>query len=265
MRMRVDAVCLCALAVAGCSSSAVGPDAVTPPPAIDGASTDTPPPPPTGTTGVGAHTLVYYGLHTNDVASITTSAIATQPTGSVMIVSVGRGQIGAFARPTDNKSNGAYPQLGETHTYTHYADSGTALYALAGAAGGADFKISASTSPSDEVTLAAVEVTAATKVVDYQWNEIVQPDSPIPVTSNRVTTTGPATLIAFWWGDAPEPQNKTAVPNNGFTVIDSILKQGALVQCAVAVKDVPEAGSYDVTWDATPIQGAQLWLVAVQR
>ena len=207
MTMRVDAVCLCALAVAGCSSSAVGPDAVMPP-AIDGASTDTPP--PTGATGLGAHTLVYYGLHTNDVASIMTSAIATKPTGSVMIVSVGRGQISAFARPTDNKSNGPYPQLGETHNYTHYADSGTALYALAGATGGADLKISASTSPSDEVTLAAVEVTAATKIVDYQWNEVVQPDPPIAVTSNRVTTTGPATLIAFWWGDAAAEQDRRA-------------------------------------------------------
>src|SRR4051812_20945770 len=112
MRMRVDAVCLCALAVAGCSSSAVGPDAVTPP-AIDGAAIDTATtqPPPSGATSVGAHTLVYYGLHTNDVASITTSALTTQPTGSIMIVSVGRGQIGAFARPTDNKGNGPYPQL----------------------------------------------------------------------------------------------------------------------------------------------------------
>jgi len=79
-----------------------------------------------------------------------------------------------------------------------------------------------------------------------------------------VTTTGPATLVAFWWGDAPPPMVKTAVPNNGFTVIDSFLDEGELVQCAVAVKNVAAAGTYDVTWVATPAQGAQLWLIAIQ-
>jgi hypothetical protein len=107
-------------------------------------------------------------------------------------------------------------------------------------------------------------VVGASKIADFQWNEVVQPADPIAVTSNRVTTTGPATLVAFWWGDAPEPGDKTAVPNNGFMVVDSILKQGALIQCAVAVKNVPGAGTYDVTWEATPVQGAQLWLVAVE-
>jgi hypothetical protein len=71
-------------------------------------------------------------------------------------------------------------------------------------------------------------------------------------------------LVAFWWGDAGVQQDKTALPNNGFTVVDSILLSGELVQCAVATKDVAAAGRYDVTWTATPSQGAQLWLVAVQ-
>ena len=38
----------------------------------------------------------------------------------------------------------------------------------------------------------------------------------------------------------------------------------ALVQGAVATRDVSAAGSYNVTWIATPLQGAQLWLIAVQ-
>ena len=33
---------------------------------------------------------------------------------------------------------------------------------------------------------------------------------------------------------------------------------------AAAVKNVTAAGTYDVTWKATPTQGAQLYLVAVQ-
>jgi hypothetical protein len=71
-------------------------------------------------------------------------------------------------------------------------------------------------------------------------------------------------LVAWWWGDADVRYNKTAVPDSGFSVIDSVLAEGALVQCAVAVRQVDSAGTYHVTWNATPLQGAQLWIVAVQ-
>jgi hypothetical protein len=47
-------------------------------------------------------------------------------------------------------------------------------------------------------------------------------------------------------------------------VIDSILLEGALVQCAVAVPQVSAADTYQVTWSAAPVQGAQLWIAAVQ-
>jgi len=47
-------------------------------------------------------------------------------------------------------------------------------------------------------------------------------------------------------------------------VIDKLLDQGSLVQCAMAVKTVAAAGSYNLTWTATPIQGAQLWLIAIE-
>jgi hypothetical protein len=79
-----------------------------------------------------------------------------------------------------------------------------------------------------------------------------------------VTTSGPATLVAFWWGDAGTQGQKNAVPGDGFVRVDAILDEGSLVQCAVAVRDVDAAGTYSVTWTATPMQGAQLWLVAVE-
>ena len=85
-----------------------------------------------------------------------------------------------------------------------------------------------------------------------------------PITSQSIVTTGPATLIAFWWGDADGSMAHTAVPNNGFAVIDSFLDAGNLVQCAVAVTRVEAAGTYSVTWTSVPAQGAQLWIVAVQ-
>lgn len=212
-----------------------------------------------GQPGVGGHGLAYYGLETNFETSISTPAFTTQASGSTLVVSVGRGKVSATAVPTDNKSN-TYQQLGATHTYTRYTTSGTAVYAVPGAAGGAGTAVTVSNAAQDEITIAAVEVTGATHVQDQQWTEQLQ----APLQSKSVTTTGPATLVAFWWGDAPEPMVKTATPNNGFTVIDSILDSGALVQCAVAVKNVAAAGTYDVTWVATPAQGAQLWLIAIQ-
>lgn len=219
-------------------------------------------PPITSIKSLGAHQLVYYGLHVNENDSIATDAMATQP-GSLMLASVGRGDITAFAPPTGNQNAGAYDRVDGPHNYEHYQNSGTALYQKASATTGAGYTLTVSNKPSDEITMAVVEILGGGTVRSV-WNQVVQPQKPIPVTSKSITTSGPATLVAFWWGDAPEPQNKTAVPNNGFTVIDSILKEGALVQCAVAVKEVAAAGTYDVTWTATPVQGAQLYLLAIE-
>jgi hypothetical protein len=239
------------LVVAACGSSPGKPDA------------------PTGIAGLGAHALNHYGAGANSGNSISTPAMTTQP-GSTIVVSVGRGILSLFdepgALPTDSKGNAPYQQQGVAHNYTHYMSSGTALYTFAAANGGAGFTVSTRTGASDEITLAAVEVLGRTQVQAFDWNEVVQPDSgpAVQVTSHSVTTTGPATLVAFWWGDAPEPMVKTAVPDNGFQVVESILAEGALVQCAAAVKDVAAAGTYNVTWAATPRQGAQLWLIAIQ-
>jgi len=213
-----------------------------------------------GQPGVGAHGLAFYRHNVNSPPSIATPALATQATGSTMIVSVGRGNRNVFELPTDNKGNTPYQQLGTEQTYTRYPDSGTALYAFPGMVGGADHVVRNGTPPDDEITIAAVEVVNGARIQQFVWSEELQ----APLTSGSVTTTGPATLVAFWWGDAGVDSNKTAVPNNGFIVVESILQSGALVQCAVAVKNVSAAGTYDVTWTATPAQGAQLWLVAVQ-
>ena len=223
----------------------------------DGGDGSDAPLPPT----LGAHALVFQRQSApGGRATISTPSLSTGATGSTILVSVGRGVFSAFAPPTDNKANGTYLQLGEAHTYTRYTSSGTALYAAANAKGGAGHVITSTTPTSDEITMAAVEV-KGTQVVDFEWREVLMGN---PITSGSVTTTGPATLVAFWWGDAGVDSKKTAVPNNGFRVIDSVLESGALVQLAVAVKHVDAAGSYDVTWTSTPVQGAQLWLAAVQ-
>jgi hypothetical protein len=214
-----------------------------------------------GNPGVGAHGLAFYRISTH-ASTLSTPAMTTHASGSTMIVSVGRGDVSAHDLPRDNKGNAPYTQLGGPHTYTMWTSSGTALYAFPSLLGGAGHVVTVSAPTRDEVTLAAVEVVDGIVVKDVKWNEVLAGN---PLTSLSVTTTGPATLIAFWWGDAGVRDDKTAVPNNGFTVVDSILLSGELVQCAVAVREVSAAGRYDVTWTATPTQGAQLWLVAVQQ
>jgi hypothetical protein len=269
-------VVLAAMLAAGCSSSSptVAPEdaprpAIDDAVAIDGATgpidarEGVPP-----ITGLGAHALKFNRLTDSmpdlgDLTTIATPTMATAASGSTIIVSIGRGALGAFAlstaTPVDNQGNTAYPQLGATEKYTRWP-SGTALYALTSGRGGANHTITAATPKGDEVTMAAVEALGRTKVQDFQWNEVLDGAHR----SKSVTTTGPALLVAFWWGDGFVDDGYTATPNNGFAVIDAVLEGGSLVQCAVAVKSVTAAGTYDVTWTATPDQGAQLWLVAVQ-
>lgn len=209
---------------------------------------------------VGAHSLVFQRLEMEDgKATLSTPPLATTA-GSIIVAGVGRGDVNAFAPPFDNKGNAAFAQVGTTHTYGTWARSGTALYALTSGQRGAGHIISTSTPPADELTLAAVEV-LGTKIQDYAWNEV---PSGKPLISSKVVTTGPATLVAFWWGDAGVKLDKKAYPGEGFKLIGAVLKSGALVQCAVAVKHVTEPGSYQVSWSAWPEQGAQLWIVAVQ-
>lgn len=195
------------------------------------------------------------------VSPLSTSALGTAASGSTLLACVGRGVVSAHGAPTDNKGN-TFVQLGTTHTYTLWPSSGTALYACEQASGGSGHVVTAAKpQASDETTLSVIEVTGGGLVRQATWRETLQGS---PQTSASVTTTGPALLVAWWWGDAGVQSDKTAVPDSGFTVVDSVLASGALVQCAVAVRQVSAAGSYSVTWAATPAQGAQLWLVAVQ-
>lgn len=210
---------------------------------------------------LGAHRLVYNPLQVN-AASVATPAMSTQATLSTLLACVGRGDIAAHVAPTDNKGN-TFTQRGSTQAYIpRYPNSGTALYAVNQAAGGSGHVVTASNaiSPTDEVTLAVVEVRNGGRV-DFRWN-MVQAGNPL--TSQSITTTGPATLVAFWWGDADGSVAHTATPGDGFALVDALLTAGSLVQCAVAARSVAAAGTYSITWTATPTQGAQLWLVAVE-
>lgn len=273
--MRVALLCAISGAqlVAACGKSPATPDA-TGPPLIDAAPVDVPPHIP-GMPGAGAHGLAYYKLADPDPASttsISTPRMTTAASGSTIVVSVGRGDITRFAAATvtDTAGNAPYQKQGPHPYEPAFPDSGTALYTFTNARGGPGFQVKTGTGQNmngqlDEITIAAVEVLEGTRIQDQQWNEVVQPRDPVPVTSNSVTTTGPATLVAFWWGDAFPRTPQSATPGDGFSLVDSnAFETDSFVQCAVAVKNVSAAGTYHVTWTSTPIQGAQLWLIAVE-
>lgn len=208
---------------------------------------------------IRGHSLVFQRIDGGSSA-VTTERMPTGGDGNVTVVSVGRGDIRAHALPVSEPNDVSFEQIGETHDYTNWRSSGTALYAAIATTGDGARAVRAATPPNDEVTLAAV-VVAGRRIQDFAWNEVLAGNA---LTSGTVTTTGPATLVAFWWGDAGVRYDKQAVPSRGFQVIDAVLESGALVQCAVAVRHVDEAGRYEVTWRAYPEQGAQLWLVAIE-
>jgi len=211
---------------------------------------------------IGAHRLGFHRHQVNQ-APLVLPAMNTAASGSTIVVGIGRGAIAAFSsNASDNKNNGAFPQLGTAHTYALWNTSGTGLFAATNVAGGSGHVITVQTPANDEVTAGAVEVLHGKVIHDFKWSEVLVANHPVK--SQSVTTTAPAVLIAYWWGDGGADGNKVAVPNNGFTVLDSIGEYGNLVQCFVAAKVAPTPGTYDVTWTSTPAQGAQLWLVAVQ-
>lgn len=231
----------------------------------------------TGKSYSGGHGLAFYHLALNPDGTITTPAMTVQASGSTILVSVGRGAAELMTAPTDNKGNKPYVQQDKTHTYTNYPESATAVYAFQNAKGGDGFQITTTTGKNakgqdDEITIAAVEVAASGKIQQVAWTETAGPPASSldhPVSSKSVTTDGPATLVSFWWGDGFYGVPQQVSVNNDFAIIDTNVKESNdFVQCAVAVKTVTAAGTYDVAWtggstDGT-VEGAQVWLIAVE-
>ncbi len=203
-----------------------------------------------------------------DFLGTTSASVQTAPFtsvgGNIILASVGRGGFADFttATVTDNKGNGNYSQIGTPHIYTLYSSSGTALYAKTSAAGGAGHVVS-TTKPntSDEVTVIAAEFRNVDTIVDSQWVE----DRTSPNTSASVTTTGPAILAAFWWGD-DNAGNLSLMVSQGWTLLDRTSSLASNhVQSGSAYKVVSGAGTYTIDWTPSTAQGAQLWTVAMQQ
>jgi hypothetical protein len=226
------------------------------------ASSTPQPPQAQSAPSLGAHTLLTHseGL---GVSPAETTPIATQAGGSTLILFNG-GYTDNDALPTDSYANHWEP-LGKRVPYGNgYERFSVHGYIARAAHGGPRHTASVvkSGQPAGEISIPFIEIQQAGVLQDVAQNYA---PASLVVTSGKVTTTGPATLIALWWGDGGV-KRMSAQPNNGFTIIESFLKlpDNSGVQCAVAFKQVKSAGTYDVSWIATPAQGAILWLLAFQ-
>ncbi len=240
------------------SSPPASPPPASPPPASPPPASPPPASPPTP--GLGSSGLTFQDYQDNP-PQISVSLSEVQTTGSIVITGLG-GEKGNLTVPSDSAGN-SYTQRGAILLYDTFPDYGNALAYASNARGGQPLVITATKLgvPSDEMTITAVEVTNASRISDFNIN---YPRAGQLGRSGSVTTTGPAILLAWWWGDGDSSLAHVATPNNGFTVINEILLPGGLVQCCVAYRKVSVAGTYDVTWSMLAQEGAILWLVAVE-
>ncbi len=241
------------------------------------ADTATPPPPST----LGAHTLLVQSEGRGTDPAVT-APVDTQASGSTLLVLVG-GYAGNATTPTDTYGNQWQP-LGDAVDYRGYDGKFSArAFVATQASGGKDHRVRIAKPgyAEGEITVPFIEIEhagvlqavaqnyPAPGLVDKlgrDWHRATGwgAGGGTTLTSGKVTTTGPATLVAVWWGDS-RALRMTAVPDHGFKVIDQRLDlpPNSAVQCAVAVKQVDGPGTWDVSWTGTPAQGAILWLFAI--
>jgi len=226
---------------------------------------------------LGSHTLLAQPDREGTNPAIA-GPIQTQQTGSALLVLVG-GYASNAGLPSDNYEN-IWLQQRTSIAYNGYGGRfNTAAYVALSAKGGKGHQVSLAKDSvaTGEITAPFIEIRNAGVLQDVASNyavpgimarlgrKLVQGWSGAELTSGSVTTTGPATLVAVWWGDA-YVYRMTAVPDNGFKVIERFLElpPNSGVQCAVAVRQVDRAGTWRVSWAGTPAQGAILWLFAFQ-
>ena len=215
-----------------------------------------------GASSIGSHTLL--GHEDGNSPPLATTAPITTATGGSMLVVFSAGYATNDLAPTDTRGNTWQP-LGAPVVYRGYDGAfDVKAYLARAASGGAAHSVTIVKNgvPAGEITVPFIEIRNAGVLQALAQN---YPPADSTLTSGDVTTTGPATLVAFWWGDAGGLHH-SAVPDNGFTIIENFvdLPPNSAVQCVVAWKQVAAAGTYHVSWTTTPAQGAPLWLFAFQ-
>src|SRR5512142_2973794 len=166
---------------------------------------DVPPP------ALGAHVFLGQGEGLG-VSPAVTRAVDTQPTGSVF-VAFNAGYASNNATPTDTYRN-RWKSLGRSMTYADYGDRfDVKAYVAVEGKGGAGHTVSIVKrgEPAGELSLPFVEVRNATRVQAMAQSYA---DASLVVASDEIHVDGPATLLAFWWGDGGV-KRMTVTPGDG--------------------------------------------------
>jgi hypothetical protein len=237
MRKRLQAFCLFTLALTAPGAFASGP-------------------------ALGAHVFLGQGEGIGADPAVT-PPMATAGTGSVLIA-FNAGYASNQGAPKDTYRN-HWTSLGHAQVYANYGDRfDVQAYVATAASGGPGHTLTVTKpgEPKGELSLPFIEVRNATRVQAFAQNYA---DAALVVASKEISVDGPATLLAFWWGDGGV-KRMTATPGDGFTLIDSFveLPDESGVQGAVAWRQVDAAGTYQVHWTAAPVQGAALWIIAIR-
>ena len=212
---------------------------------------------------LGSHTLLAHedghGPGTATTAPLTTDAVGSS------LITFSAGYADNTGQPFDNKSN-LWTQLGAPVVYRGYnGEFDVKAFVVLDALGGTSHSVSIIKNgvPAGEITVPFIEIRQAGVLQSVAVN---YPAAGSVLSSDSVTTSGPATLVAVWWGDATGLHH-TALPDNGFNIIENFgeLPPDSAVQCVVAARQVTSAGTYHVNWTNTPAQGAPLWLFAFQN
>lgn len=218
-------------------------------------ATDTPPP------SLGAHVFLGQGEGLG-VSPAVTPAMDTQASGSVFVI-FNAGYSSNDGSPVDSYGN-HWKSLGRPLTYAGYDRFDVRAYIATAGKGGPGHTVSIAKhgEPKGELSLPFVEVRNASRVQAFAQNYA---DQALVVASDEITVDGPATLLAFWWGDGGV-KSMTATPGDGFQLIDAFvqLPDESGVQGAVAWRQVDAAGTYRVHWTVAPVQGAALWIIAIR-
>ena len=215
-----------------------------------------------GQATLGVHTLVGHE-EKRSPALARTRPLYTTPGGSSLVALIG-GYAGNHTPPRDNRDN-EWRALGEPVVFEGYEGRFDArAYLVHKARGGPGHRVEVAKTFNavGELTMPVVEIR------DGKLTDVAQVYAPkgTRLTSGTVRTTGPAVLVACWWGDGRDRLNR-AVPSDGFRVIEEFVELpiNSGVQGSVAAREVDEAGEYMVTWATAPSQGAILWLFAFEH
>ena len=266
-RSKLFCVLVSVLFLAGCGGGSGSASSSSPAPSNAGISA-TPTPVPSSALAIVSHTLKV------DVAGagtspMTTPAVTTPTSGSIILVQVLTQNTGTLSSLTDNKGN-TYTRIGSAQTYAGVGAS-SYLYTCVNAKGGAGQTWSLNKTPTyedNEATLFVVVLSGASALGEVTYSNTQSNNSAYPL-----VTTGPNSLVVSFWGPADFTGSQSAPTNDyyapaGWTRLDIGNNSLNSNSGADAWQTVPTAGTtVNPMWSAqTAINNptSSMWLVEIK-